>query len=117
MAAGSPAEDPGEVERLLAAVGGKYAARILAATAEPKSAKELSAALDVPIATCYRRIGDLEDAGLLVCEGRETSDRGRRTKVYRRAIAGLELDLADGTPTLSLDPTEHSDALRERRDG
>lgn len=117
MTAGTPAAEAAEVERLLGAVGGKYAARILAATAEPTSAKELSTALDVPIATCYRRIEDLEDAGLLVCEGRETSDRGRRTKVYRRAIEGLELDLADGSPELSLDTTEHSESLRERRDG
>lgn len=111
-------EDPEEIEPLLAALGGKYAARILAATEEPKSAKELSRELDVPIATCYRRIEDLEEAGLLVCEGRETSDRGRRTRVYRRTLDGLALDLRAGDPELSLDACrDRRDTLRDRRDG
>jgi predicted ArsR family transcriptional regulator len=89
-------EDPEAVEAVLGALGGKYAARILAATGDPRSAQSLSETLEVPIATCYRRIDDLEAAGLLVCEGEETSDRGRRTKVYRRTIDGASLDLEDG---------------------
>lgn len=98
-------EDPEAVESVLGALGGKYAARILAATEEPTSAQTLSETLDVPIATCYRRIEDLEAAGLLVCEGKETSDRGRRTKVYRRTIEGATLDFEDG-PALHVEDTE-----------
>jgi len=110
--------DAEEVEVLLGALGGKYAARILAATEEPKSAKELSAELDVPIATCYRRIEDLEEADLLVCEGRETSDRGRRTRVYRRTLDELALDLRDGVPELTLDGSrDRRDTLLDRREG
>lgn len=98
-------DDPEAIESVLGALGGKYAARILAAADRPLSAQTLSETLDVPIATCYRRIDDLEEAGLLVCEGRETSDRGRRTKVYRRTIDGAILDL-DGGPTLRVDDSE-----------
>lgn len=111
-------DDPDAVESVLGALGGKYAARILAATDRPTSAQTLSETLDVPIATCYRRIDDLEAAGLLVCEGEETSDRGRRTKVYRRTIDGAVLDL-EGGPTLrvdgSADPRSDRDgSLRDR---
>lgn len=111
-------EDPEAIESVLGALGGKYAARILAAAEEPMSAQTLSDALDVPIATCYRRIDDLEAAGLLVCEGRETSDRGRRTKVYRRTIDGASLDLVDGA-ALRVDDAgdgsqaDHGDSLRD----
>lgn len=97
--------DADAIETLLGALGGKYAARILGAAGEPTSAQELSEALDVPIATCYRRIEELEDADLLVCEGEKTSDRGRRTKVYRRTIDGASLDLTGGTPGLAVDRT------------
>jgi len=91
------------VESILGALGGKYAARILAAADRPKSAHELSDELSVPIATCYRRIDELEEADLLVCEGRKTSDRGRRTKVYRRRVDGATLDVAADGPRLDLD--------------
>jgi len=90
----SDVDDPEAIEAVLAALGGKYAARILTAAGTPKSAQELSEELDVPIATCYRRIEELEAVELLTCEGRKTSDRGRRTKVYQRTIDAAELSLA-----------------------
>lgn len=98
--------DADAVEALLGALGGKYAARILTAADEPTSAQELSDALGVPIATCYRRIEELEAADLLVCEGRKTSDRGRRTNVYRRTIDGATVDLAGDRPDLDVDRSE-----------
>lgn len=100
----SVGDDPDAIESVLAALGGKYAARILAAASDPMSAQELSDELDVPIATCYRRIEDLEAAGLLACEGRKTSDRGRRTKIYQRTIDGAALSL-DGL-ALDLEPLD-----------
>lgn len=109
----SAAGDPDAIEAVLAALGGKYAARILAAADEPVSAQELSEELDVPIATCYRRIEELESAGLLACEGRQTSDRGRRTKVYRRTVDGAVLAL-DG---LALDVESHSDGTHANGNG
>jgi predicted ArsR family transcriptional regulator len=73
----------------LAALGEKYSVEILHAAAEPHSAREFSELLDVPIATCYRRIEALEVAGLLTEAGTELSDRGRRTTVYRRTVDEL----------------------------
>lgn len=117
MAQDVAADDVTDVERLLEALGGKYAARILAAAEHPMSAQEISQAVDVPIATCYRRIEELEEADLLACEGGKTSDRGRHTNVYRRTIDGVELDLAQDWPHLEIDGRdEPPDPLRDRRD-
>lgn len=82
-------------------LGDEYSTEILAATDDPKSARELSNQLEVPIATCYRRIEDLVEAGLLTEVGRELSDRGRRTSVYRRTVDDLTVSFENGEVTLS----------------
>ena len=73
----------------LSALGERYSPAILRAADQPRSARELSERLEVPIATCYRRIEALETVGLLVEAGTELSDRGRRTSVYRRTVDEL----------------------------
>ena len=80
----------GSVE-LLRVLGNKYNAEILNATGEPKSAQELSDELGIPIATSYRRIEELTEADLLELSGREFSDEGRRTKVYRRDVDDIQI--------------------------
>ena len=80
----------GSVE-LLRVLGNKYNVEILSATTEPKSAQELSDELGIPIATSYRRIEELTEADLLELTGREFSDEGRRTKVYRRDVDGIDV--------------------------
>lgn len=91
----SDEETSTDPETLLDALGGRYSVDILEAADEPVSAQELSDEIDVPIATCYRRIEDLVDAGLLRPEGRELSEQGRRTNVYRRTVDEVTVDLAD----------------------
>lgn len=91
----SDEETSTDPETLLDALGGRYSVDILEAADEPVSAQELSDEMDVPIATCYRRIEDLVDAGLLHPEGRELSEQGRRTNVYRRTVDEVTVDLAD----------------------
>ena len=84
-----------EAVELLRVLGNKYNAEILRAANEPKSAQELSDELEIPIATSYRRIEELTEADLLELSGREFSDEGRRTKVYRRSVDALEVDFQD----------------------
>ena len=73
-------------ETALHALGNEYNAEILGATDEARSAQALSDELDIPIATCYRRIEELEEADLLEHHGRILSDERRRVSVYRRAV-------------------------------
>ena len=54
-----------ESDRTLEALGNEYNPDILRAADEAYSAQEFSDMLDIPIATCYRRIEELTGAGLL----------------------------------------------------
>lgn len=85
-----------EDEEIIEVLGSKYNPEILDATGEPKSAQELSDELDVPIATCYRRINELEETDLLELHDRPLSDEHRRIKVYRRSVDAVEVTFQDG---------------------
>ncbi|RDZ89006.1 ArsR family transcriptional regulator, partial [Haloferax sp. Atlit-6N] len=63
-----------------------YNPDILRAADEAHSAQEFSEMLDIPIATCYRRIEELTGAGLLELHDSVLSDEHRRTNVYRRDV-------------------------------
>lgn len=102
MSSGSwSTEAEGDSDTLLAALGSKYSAEILCAADTPKSARALSEDIEIPIATCYRRIEDLVEAGLLECEGRQLSDEGRRTNIYRRTLDEIAIDFSNDQPQLS----------------
>lgn len=95
-AEGSADRDGADDAAMVRTVGSKYSAEILGATGEPRSAQELSNRLDVPIATCYRRIEELTDAGLLELEDSVLSDDHRRVDVYRREVDELTVVFGDG---------------------
>lgn len=95
-------------------LGDEYVTDILAATDDPKSARELSDQLDVPIATCYRRVEDLVEVGLLNEVGRELSDRGQRTSVYRRTVDDVTISFENGEVTVSATERPPLSELRQR---
>ena len=99
-------------ENLISVLGNKYNTDILSATGEAKSAQDLSDELDVPIATCYRRINELEEAELLELHDRPLSDEHRRVKVYRRKVDGVEVDFRED---LTIEVEERS-AVKNRLD-
>ena len=102
---------------LLSALGSKYSAEILCAAETPMSAQALSEDVEIPIATCYRRISELVDAGLLECEGRRLSEEGRRTNIYRRTVDELEVDFSAELPKLSQKRrTEAQNRLQDQRE-
>ena len=77
---------------LLQALGNKYSPEILDATDEPRSAQELSEELDIPIATCYRRIDELTEHDLLELHDNVLSEERRRIKVYRRSVDAVRVE-------------------------
>lgn len=91
-----------EPQDVLPVIGKKYSAEILVATTEPRSAQELSDELDIPIATCYRRIDELIDQGLLESHGMEVHDDGREAMVYERSVDNFTVDFG-GSISLSLE--------------
>ncbi|WP_159903437.1 ArsR/SmtB family transcription factor [Salinirussus salinus] len=90
---------------VLRTLGNKYSAEILEATGEPRSAQELSDELDIPIATCYRRIDELTEHGLLELHDNVLSEDRRRIKVYRRNVEGVRVAFGD---ELAIDVEERS---------
>lgn len=109
-----------DVQVLLDALGGKYSGELLCAAETPQSASALSEEIDAPIATCYRRIEDLVDAGLLTCAGSEASGTGKRSYVYRRTVDEVSVDLSGDSPELTIQhrssPTADSRRHRFVRD-
>ena len=91
---------------LLQTLGNKYSAEILDATNEPRSAQELSDELDIPIATCYRRIDELTEHDLLELHDNILSDDRRRIKVYRRNVDTVRVEFDEA---LTVDIEERSE--------
>jgi predicted transcriptional regulator len=100
-------------EDVLHALGKKYSPEILEATGSERSAQEISEVLDVPIATCYRRINDLEEVGLLSLSDRPLSDEHRRISVYRREVDEVQVNFEQ---TLSIDVEERSEVKNKLDD-
>ena len=88
---------------MLRVLGNEYNPQILSFAHEPRSAQELSDELDVPIATCYRRIEELTDANLLEHHDRVLSDERRRVNVYRRNIAEVVVNFSDGGVSVDIE--------------
>jgi predicted transcriptional regulator len=88
---------------MLRVLGNEYNPEILSFAHEPRSAQELSDELDVPIATCYRRIEELTDASLLEHHDRVLSDERRRVNVYRRNIEEVVVDFSEGDVSVNVE--------------
>jgi predicted ArsR family transcriptional regulator len=95
---------------LLQTLGNKYSAEILDATDEPISAQDLSDELEIPIATCYRRIDELTEHDLLELHDNILSDDRRRIKVYRRNVDEVRIDFDE---ELTIDVEERSEVTNK----
>lgn len=98
---------------LLETLGNKYSAEILDATDEPRSAQELSDELEIPIATCYRRIDELTEHNLLELHDNILSDDRRRIKVYRRNVDEVSIDFDEELTVNIEERTEVTNTLDE----
>lgn len=74
-----------------------YSQRILSYTyRKPMSAQKLSALCHIPIAACYRRIHELERAGMLIVADEKEIYKGRKVKLYRCSLRHAVLRFSDG---------------------
>jgi hypothetical protein len=75
----------------------EYSVKILVATVRvPRSAQDIAMKFGIPIAACYRRIKDLEDAGLLICQERRLSQQGKRVSLYISMLKNAYVFFEDG---------------------
>ncbi|HOK27520.1 MAG TPA: winged helix-turn-helix domain-containing protein [Methanomassiliicoccaceae archaeon] len=75
----------------------EYSVKILTATVrKARSAQEIAHRFGIPIAACYRRIKELEAAGLLVCQERRLSQQGKRVSYYISMLKNAYVFFEDG---------------------
>lgn len=83
-----------DVSRLLA---DDYSQKILANTyASPMSAQKLSKVCQIPIAACYRRIHELEKAGLLGVDREKEVYKGRKVRLYKCRLRSATIRFLNG---------------------
>ncbi len=70
----------------------EYNLKILAATAlRPMSVRELAYKFDIPLASAYRKIKELESFGLIKVEDTRLTSDGKRYKLYRSQVENFEV--------------------------
>lgn len=78
--------------------------RILSATAfEALSARDLAYMFNIPLVSCYRKINELEGAGLLKCVEKQLRANGKRVRKYRSQLIKVALTFERGKLRISLD--------------
>lgn len=83
-----------DVSRLLT---DEYAERILVATQSvSRSVQEISDKYDIPIAACYRKIHELEEAAFLKVAEIVTTPKGKTMKLYRSLLKSAQLVYEEG---------------------
>jgi DNA-binding transcriptional ArsR family regulator len=101
---GEPAPPP---ERVLEALGDADCRCLLrAVSAEPMTAKGLSAACELPLSTTYRKLDTLREAALVEERTRISTD-GRHASEFAPAFDRISVERGpEGSLELGLDPAE-----------
>jgi len=95
---------------LLRAMADEYSLKILMSLIDKAdSVNKISRDNDIPIATAYRRVSELHDAGLLVVERGILTEDGKRYELYRSAIRSMQITFRTGQ--LEMDVTPNGDAV------
>jgi len=89
-----PETNAKDVSRLLA---DDYSQKILVSTfVSPMSAQKLSKICQIPIAACYRRIHELESAGLLGVDREKEVYKGRKVRLYKCRLRSATIKFING---------------------
>jgi len=90
----TPEQRTKEVSKLLA---DDYSQKILVNTySSPMSAQKLSRVCQIPIAACYRRIHELEEAGLLAVDREKEVYKGRKVRLYKCRLRSATIKFLNG---------------------
>lgn len=90
---------------ILSALGDEFSRRILLSSiASGKTVEEISAEHDLPLSTCYRRIRQLVDEGLMVLEKIVVTQTGKRFAVYRTSFSDATITFNAGVVAIETTP-------------
>jgi len=94
---------------LLRAMADEYSLKILMALIDKAdSVNNISRINDIPIATAYRRVSELQEAGLLVIERGVLTDDGKRYDLYRSAVRSMQISFRRGEIEIDVIPNKDS---------
>ncbi|NPA75154.1 MAG: helix-turn-helix transcriptional regulator [Euryarchaeota archaeon] len=81
----------------------EYNLKILAATAlKSMSVREIAYKFDIPLASAYRKIKELESFGLIKVEETKLTRDGKRYKLYRSQVENFEVSYHRNTLKIKL---------------
>ena len=84
--------DERQKKNILTALGDEYARRILLSTMrEAKSIERISRDYDIPLTTAYRRVHELQEAGLVIVQGSHRGPDGKWTDLYRSVASEIRM--------------------------
>ncbi len=88
---------PNVRDALLSSLADEYSRKILLTTLyEAKSVEDLSRAQNIPISTCYRRVNEMKELGLLIVEKTVLTEDGKKFELYRSAFRSIKMDFENG---------------------
>jgi DNA-binding Lrp family transcriptional regulator len=92
-----------------------YSTRILiSAVLKGKSVEDLSRENDIPLSTCYRRVHELLEDGMLVVERIVVTPDGKKYELLRSAFKSMSLRLENGQIVVdAIENEEIADKLHE----
>ena len=83
----------------------KYSRSILfCTTVGSKSVEEVSRETKIPVSTCYRRIHDMKEQGVLVIDRIILTNDGRKYEVYKSAIKDARINIEAGRMSVEAEP-------------
>jgi len=110
----SPSGDQSDdvTPELLELLGDEYTRRVLTAvTQQPRSGREVMDIADVSKATAYRRLGELEDAGLV--ESKTVFDPdGHHHEQFGAVVESVDIQFGTDGLSVSIETEDNSDRSR-----
>jgi len=83
--------------RLANLLADEYSGKILSLTySQPRSVQEICAISGIPIAVAYRRVAELESAGMVGVDRMELSPNGKKSKFYACRLDMARLTFTEG---------------------
>ncbi|MDA4135405.1 MAG: winged helix-turn-helix domain-containing protein [Thaumarchaeota archaeon] len=77
---------------IMEALADRFSAKIMTfATEEARTVEEISSAQGIPLSTCYRRIQELVDEGLVLVERIVITESGKRYATYRSCFRSFRI--------------------------
>jgi hypothetical protein len=97
--------DDDKARAMIGILSDKYSRSILfSTTVEPKSVEEVSRVTKIPISTCYRRIHDMRERGVLVIDRIVLTNDGRKFEMYKSAIKDARINIEGGKMSVEAEP-------------